>query len=199
MMAHAHPWRTHDTPPLETRRSLVPGHAMTDTAHIAVRPARAEDAAAISALVTELTRRYVLPDQPPQAAAPLLEWMSAATIAERIGAGQRHHMAEIGGRPVGVVATRDDSHLNLLFVDVAFHGRGIARRLWEVALAACIESARPERITVNSSAFAVPAYRRLGFVELGPAALDRGVMVTPMEYRIRAAQSGARLAPAERG
>ena len=42
------------------------------------------------------------------------------------------------------------------------------------------------RITVNASAFAVPAYRRLGFVPLGPAQLRDGLVVTPMAFTLPA-------------
>lgn len=158
---------------------------MTAAAPVSIRLAQAGDVAAISDLVTVLIRCYVLPDQPSAAASPLLEWAGAAAIGQRIAAGQRHHVAEIGTRLVGIVGTCEDSYLNLLFVDRRFHGRGIARSLWNAALAACVEATRPARITVNSSAFAVSAYRRLGFIELGPQTLDRGLLVTPMELRLR--------------
>ena len=150
---------------------------------IAIRPAQAGDAAAISALVSRLTREYVLPDQPPGAADRLLAWMAPEAIAGRIAAGHRHHVAEIGVILAGVVATRDNAHVHLLFVDTPFQRRGIARALWRVALAACTQAAHPACLTVNASAFAVPAYRRLGFVETAPAELRDEVITTPMTYR----------------
>jgi GNAT superfamily N-acetyltransferase len=150
-----------------------------------LRQATPADAAAISRLVTSLAPSYVLPDQPPESAEELLAWMGEAAVGERMRAGHRHLVAEVDGRLVGVVATRDESHLFLLFVDAAFHRRGIARVLWNAALAACVEAAQPERITVNASPYSVPAYRRLGFVDLGPARLDRWLITVPMEFRVR--------------
>lgn len=152
---------------------------------VAIRPAQAADAAAISALVSRLTREYVLPDQPPGAADRLLAWMAPDAIATRLAAGHRHHVAEIGAILAGVVATRDNAHVHLLFVDTPFQRRGIARALWQVALAACLEAARPACLTVNASAFAVPVYRRLGFVESAPAEERDEVITTPMTYRLQ--------------
>lgn len=152
------------------------------THDLLVRPATAADAPAISTLVIRLTRSHVLPDQPEGAADKLLAWMAADAVAARIAAGHRHHVATIGAALAGVIGTRDDSHVHLLFVDEAFQRRGIARALWQVALSACRDAARPERITVNASAFAVPVYRRLGFVVLGTAEVREGVVVTPMAF-----------------
>lgn len=160
---------------------------MTDAAAVAIRPAQAADAPAIGALVGDLLRRFVIPEQSPEAAEMLLQRFAAAGIANDLAEGRRLHVAEIGARLVGVAATRDDSHLFLLFVDEAFHRRGIARALWETALAACVEASQPARITVNASSHAVPAYRRLGFQVTGDARLDRGVVATPMEFRLRPA------------
>ena len=156
--------------------------AATPPAEASIRRATEADAPAISGFVTRLTRIYVLPEQPAGAAEKLLGWMSAGALAARMTAGHRHHVAEVGATLAGVVATRDNTHLYLLFVDTPFQRRGIARALWRAALAACVEAAHPERITVNASAFAVPVYRRLGFVELGPAELRESIVTTPMAF-----------------
>jgi GNAT superfamily N-acetyltransferase len=149
---------------------------------VAIRPARIDDAPAISELVSRLTRQYILPEQPDGAAEKLLSWMTATGTAERIAAGRRHHVAESGGVLAGVVATRDDTHLYLLFVDTPYQRRGIAQALWQVALAACVEASQPSRITVNASAFAAPVYLRLGFATTGPEELRDGVITTPMAF-----------------
>lgn len=156
-----------------------------------IRLATTADAPAISELVTALTRRYVLPDQPESAAGKLLAWMTPAALAARIEAGHRHHLAEVGAALAGVVATRDDCHVHLLFVDTSFQRRGIARALWETALSACVDAARPARITVNASAYAVPVYRRLGFVEQAPTRLEEGIVTTPMEFRVASSATPA--------
>ena len=150
----------------------------------AIRLATVADAPAISALVTRLTRSHVLPDQPPGAADKLLAWMAPEAIAARIAAGHRHHVALVGALVAGVIGTRDGSHVHLLFVDVPFQRHGIARALWQAALAACRAAARPGHITVNASAFAVPVYLRLGFVALGPPEQRDGLVATPMAFTL---------------
>lgn len=156
---------------------------------ILIRIAGAADAPTIGALATRVTREYVLPDQPPAAHAALFDFFSEHGIGTRIAAGHRFHVAEIDGVLAGAIGTRDDAHVHLLFVDTAFQHRGIARALWHAALAACIESARPARITVNSSAYAVPVYRRLGFDVAGAPITGDDIVATPMVYLIEAEES----------
>jgi len=64
----------------------------------------------------------------------------------------------------------------LLFVSGKHHRRGIAGRLLKIM----IEWYKPPVITVNSSPYAVEAYRRLGFTETGPEQLVSGIRFTPM-------------------
>lgn len=151
---------------------------------VRLRLARVDDARAIGVLVRRLTRHYILPDQPVAAAPLLLATMTAASIRRRMLAGFRFHVAEVGDTVVGVIATRDDCHVHHLFVATRHQRKGIARALWRRALADCRRRARPSRITVNASAFAVPAYRRMGFVATGAAhAHPDGVITTPMVWR----------------
>ena len=150
-----------------------------------IRLATAADASAISALVIESARRFVFPDQSPAAVERLLDWMGPQASGARIQAGHRHHVAEIDQAVVGVVGTRDDCHMHLLFVDERFQRRAIARQLWLVALAACCASANPPaQISVNSSLYAVPVYRRLGFVEVGAAVHKDDVVAVPMVFNV---------------
>jgi GNAT superfamily N-acetyltransferase len=86
---------------------------------------------------------------------------------------------------VGMAELRDDSHLSLLFVDPACHGRGIARRLVERV----VELARarlPElrELTVNSSPNSVGVYERLGFRSTDPERTVRGVRFVPMTLEL---------------
>jgi len=150
-----------------------------------IRLATAVDARAIGVLVRRGTRRDVLPDQSAAAGAYLIRTMSARAERARIREGYRYHVAEIAGRVVGVVATRDDSHVYRLFVSARFHGRGIGRALWRRAFADCRKRAGTRKFTLNASACAVPVYRRLGFVTAGRArSQGPGIVTTPMVYRV---------------
>ena len=151
-----------------------------------IRLANEDDARAIGVLVRRCVRQDVLPDQTARAGAHLLAVMTARAERERIRDGKRYHVAEIGGRLVGVVATRDEHHVFRLFVSRRFRRHGIARALLGRALADCRRRAGTRKFTLNASAFAVPAYRQLGFVAAGRkgARGPGGVVVVPMVYRI---------------
>jgi GNAT superfamily N-acetyltransferase len=150
-----------------------------------IRLATEDDALAIGVLVRRCTRRDVLPDQTAAAGAHLMATMTARAERELIRAGRRYHLAEIDGHLVGVVATRDDTHIFRLFVSHRFRRRGIARALLRKALADCQRRSGTRKFTLNASAYAVPAYLRLGFVAAGRL-LARGphrVVAAPMVYK----------------
>ncbi len=90
-----------------------------------------------------------------------------------------------GEKLVGVVSMRDFSHVSLLFVDKAYHGRGIARGLFAKALERCIRE-KPElcEITVNSSPYAVEAYKKLGFEAAGEQSTRDGITSTPLKMKV---------------
>jgi GNAT superfamily N-acetyltransferase len=129
-----------------------------------------------------VTRRWILPDQPPGAASALLHGMGAAVIRHKILADQRFHLAwQDGGRLVGVAAMRDDSHLFQFFVSTRLQGHGIARQLWQRVLRDARQRAGTRHFTLNSSAVAVPVYRHFGFVPSGPLKVsDTGLITQPM-------------------
>lgn len=79
---------------------------------------------------------------------------------------------------VGVIATRNEkSHIALFFVDGKYHRQGIGRKLFEVAKSSC----NSDKMTVNSSPYAVPIYAKLGFRQTGKEQIVIGIRFTPME------------------
>lgn len=78
---------------------------------------------------------------------------------------------------VGVIGIRPPAHISLLFVDPTYHRQGIARSLYQAASAAMEEQA----MTVNSSPFAIPVYRRLGFKETAEEQTVNGIRFIPMK------------------
>ena len=83
---------------------------------------------------------------------------------------------------VGVIATRNGgNHIALFFVDGKYHRQGIGRRLFETV----VKESKGEKITVNSSPYAVDVYRKLGFVPDSVEKLSDGLRYTPMTYTKR--------------
>lgn len=82
---------------------------------------------------------------------------------------------------VGVIATRNKgSHIALFFVGGKYHRQGIGKRLFQTVRIQC----RSEKMTVNSSPYAVPVYHRLGFRDTDSEQVVNGLRFTPMELNM---------------
>jgi len=82
---------------------------------------------------------------------------------------------------IGVIATREFSHIALMFVDKHHHRKGIARKLFNIVLEELHEEQDATHITVNSSPYAVTAYECLGFVKIGEQQEKDGIVYVPMK------------------
>lgn len=76
----------------------------------------------------------------------------------------------------GVIGVKQGKHISVLFVDPAFHRKGIATALvaeafWEYQ----------GIVTVNSSPYATPFYHRLGFEDQSAEQVMDGIRFTPMK------------------
>lgn len=150
-----------------------------------IRAAAPGDAPAIAALIASYEGDLVLDRAQ---AAPYL-----ASVSEEAERGYlaspryRYVVAEVdagpeGGSPglAGFIAMRDTTHLFHLFVERAWHRRGLARALWARVLQEAGDLQPPPRRTVNASLSAVPVYRALGFAETGPVTHVHGIALVPM-------------------
>ncbi|HYE36463.1 GNAT family N-acetyltransferase [Methylocaldum sp.] len=149
-----------------------------------IRLATLDDAPGISALARDMTKRFIASEFSEEAARRLLDSMDETSIKSYIESGYRYHVAEENGELVGVVAVRDNRHLYHLFVSERFQGKGLAKRLWEVAKAASIGSGNPGVFTVNSSRYAVGVYEKFGFVRQSEAIDVSGVICIPMKLEL---------------
>ena len=150
-----------------------------------LRPARIDDASAISALIADLMPYLTL--EPDGAGADqFIASMQADAIARYVAQDRyRYQLGFVGGELAGVVAVRDGSHLFHLFVARAFHGRGLARQLWQAARdtnADAGDNKVAPAWTVNSSPHAAAMYEHFGFRPAGPRIEQHGVAWIPMRY-----------------
>ena len=90
----------------------------------------------------------------------------------------------LNGEIAGVIATRDISHIALMFVDKQHHRKGIARSLYNTVLSELSRNADVMKITVNSSPYAVPVYERLGFIKTNEQQEKDGIIYVPMVHTI---------------
>jgi GNAT superfamily N-acetyltransferase len=147
-----------------------------------MRLARPDDAPAIAVLIRRVARRWVLPDQSPQAGAAFVSRITAKSVREKISEGQRFHLGYLGHVLVGVSAMRDDCHLVHLFVSTRYQGQGIAGCLWRRTMRDATCRAGTRRFTLNATRCGLPIYLHLGFRATGPEQVaHHGLRVTPMK------------------
>jgi len=146
-----------------------------------IRDATLEDAPALSELVHASFRTYVASDWEPIAQESLLTDTSAEKLAARIAESVVVLVHEEAGSILGVILLPRPTLVQLCFVAPGHIGRGIGRSLWEAARAR-IEERSPEVKTVelNSSPYALAAYKALGFYPISEQFLRGGTVATRM-------------------
>lgn len=150
-----------------------------------IRAANRSDAAAISDLLTRLSKKFITPAFNDEGRNNLLQSMTPRAIESFFAQGFRYHIGLVDDRIVGVVGTRDNSHLFHLFVDEQFQGKGYAAQLWAVGSRACIDSGEnPGYFTVNSSLNAQAVYKSWGFTPTGSVREGGGVKDVPMRLNL---------------
>ena len=121
--------------------------------------------------------------------APLYGEEGKEHFYEFISGEQLHRMFEIGEYPmwvavegsriVGVASLRACNHISLLFVDEAYHRRGIGKRL-VIAMQQYAMQRGNVKLTVNSSPYGEPFYHALGFMNSSETLRTDGIIYTPM-------------------
>ena len=82
----------------------------------------------------------------------------------------------------GIIATdRRKRHISLFFVDKVSQGKGIGKKLMSVV----IDDNENSFITVNSSRYAVPIYKKIGFIKTEEEKEQDGLKFTPMKLILK--------------
>lgn len=146
-----------------------------------IRSAEVADAAAISLLVQDGFTQFVAPDWEPQARTVFMSESSTERFVLSIPAAAYAAIAQLDGQLVGFILLPTPAVLAFLFVHPTWLRRGIASRLWEAARVH-LETHCPATKTVelNSSPYAVAAYRALGFYPISEPFRRGGCLATRM-------------------
>ena len=83
-----------------------------------------------------------------------------------------------GGHLVGALCMRAPQHIGDFFVKESYQKKGHGRRLFERMQ----QDYERKEFAVNSSPYAVPIYRKLGFKDTGSEQTVDGLRFTPMKY-----------------
>ena len=124
---------------------------------------------------------HVSPNWEPSAQQDFLKNTTAEALTLLISEAIYIAVYEDEGRILGVIAMPRPTLVQLLFVAPTHLRRGIGKRLWEAARAH-IEERYPEVKTVelNSTPYAVSAYRSLGFYPISEPFRRKGAVATRM-------------------
>ncbi|PKM52299.1 MAG: histone acetyltransferase [Firmicutes bacterium HGW-Firmicutes-7] len=147
---------------------------MNDT--IVVCPMKADDAIAVQNLIKQVFDCYIGPDYSLEGVKTFYEMIRPENVINRLE-NQQHKVfiAKERDELVGIIETRDDSHICLLFVKKQHHKKGIAKKLFKEAF----DESSPE-ITVNASPYAVTIYEKLGFTKIAGELIKSGITYIPM-------------------
>lgn len=85
------------------------------------------------------------------------------------------------GQVVGAASVRNRNHLSLLFVDEAYHMRGIGRNLMERFCTYLKNEEGEHYMSLKAAPYAVNFYRKIGFQIVRPEEEVGGIRVTSME------------------
>ena len=129
------------------------------------------------ALVLSVFMQYEAPEYSEQGIKTFKDYIDSKESIDEL----ELYGAFIEEKIVGVIAvTKIGNHIALFFVCGKYHRQGIGRKLFETIL----KERAGEKITVNSSPYAVEVYRKLGFVPDNDEQLADGLRYTPMTYII---------------
>lgn len=152
----------------------------TDTA---IRPLHETELPAASALAGRVFAEFEAPEYSPEGIGTFLRFVAPEALAAQHRNGS---MQSWGALPAG--KARRDHRPDATQPPVpAFRGEslpsaGHRRTLFSTLRDHCRTAPDTPRITVNSSPYAVGAYRRLGFRATGDERTVDGIRFTPMEY-----------------
>ena len=140
-----------------------------------VRSIRPETEPSCFPLIRKTFLAFEAPEYPPEGIAAFEKFLNdseAIASLDFLGAYESEVL-------IGVVGwSALQNHICLFFVDEQFQHRGVGKKLW----GGLLQSFPNSSITVNSSPYAVPFYRRLGFLETSPEQQTDGIRYTPMRY-----------------
>ena len=139
----------------------------------------------ISELIKRVYDEFVSIDYADEGNHFFYDWIDPIKIAERQKVQPTIFIASIASKIVGMIEIRDNNRISLLFVDKAYQGKGIAKKLFQKSLENCIKTIGSiDKFYVHASPFSIPIYERLGFVKTDIMQVKFGIKFLPMEMTI---------------
>lgn len=157
----------------------------TEQQGITINPFQEGLELAVSELIRKVYDEFVAPNYSADGNRFFYDWIEPHKIRVRQLNGRNMFVAQEGASVIGVMEIRDNNRISLLFVDKDYHGRGIARSLFHVALKQCIQrDSSLSKFYVHASPYSVPVYKKLGFIAVDKMQEQNGLKYLPMEMNI---------------
>ncbi len=156
---------------------------MTD---IKITRYRAGQEKQISQFIKKVYDEFVADDYSNEGNRHFYKWILAENIAERQQRQRSIVLAMNGGLIVGMIESRDNNHISLLFVDKDYQKQGIAGKLFREVMKNCLKQ-NPDLDTfyVHASHYSIPVYEKLGFKATDGMQEQFGIKYLPMEMKIK--------------
>lgn len=125
-------------------------------------------------LVWSVFQEFESPDYSKQGIEEFRKFISYNSIIEKLDRGELCFWGcKDNSNLTGVIAIRGTNHICMLFVKKEYHRRGIARNLFQTVQERCKNENNINKITVNSSPYAIEVYHRFGFVDISLLRVER--------------------------
>lgn len=136
-------------------------------------------------LIKDVFLEFEAPDYSEEGVATFLGFAHYDSVKEMIDDNiLKFWVCKYDSKIIGVIATKNESHISMLFVDKNHHRKGIARKLVDTAFKQPEANKDNYEVTVNSSPYAIEFYHRLGFVDVSDEKVIDGIRFTPMKKKI---------------
>ncbi len=141
-----------------------------------IREANIKDAQSLSTLALSLGKFYG--DEHPSGISPYFAQKISVEAFENIliDKAYEHHVYEEDQKVIGYFSLLNSTHFFYLFVDETHHKQGIATALIEHVLKDRVH----KLYSVNASLYAVPFYKKMGFVPMAFLQKQQGMLYQPM-------------------
>ena len=145
---------------------------------MSIRKAKIDDALEIKALISSLSHFYLENKSSPMPAW-FLKTLDVSEFERRLTNDWFTNFVYVDGNDiVGYISMRGGCHLFHLFVAEDHQRKGISKELWHYA----ISGLKANVYTLRSSIYAVPVYKRFGFIASGAAEVKEGICFQPMKW-----------------
>ncbi len=140
-----------------------------------IRLATREDIPKIVQLITLVVEQDIKDEMTAQGVKTFFRFIEPEAFKKRIRIGSQVWIYKINAELAGIIEISPDNHILLFFVSKDYRNQGIGKALFNK-----VKSDIPEKITANSTAYALPIYLKLGFVRHGLPFKRNGITAYPV-------------------